>query len=89
MSACHRQDAFLRRIGICRFKPDPASSVDLVVRTNPENLMRWPFLLFLLFLLGSVLSLVLIDRFATSRTEIGPSEAVQPRNPLFPAPTRS
>ena len=51
--------------------------------------MRWPFMLFLLFLLGSVLSLVLIDRVGTSRLEMGPSEAVQPRNPLFPAPSRS
>lgn len=51
--------------------------------------MRWPFLLFLLFLLGSVLSLVLIDRLGTSRIEFGPNEAVNPRNPLFPAPSRS
>tara|TARA_R110002012_G_scaffold111819_3_gene256971 strand:+ start:531 stop:770 length:240 start_codon:yes stop_codon:yes gene_type:complete len=60
-----------------------------VVRSNPEILMRWPFLLFLLFLLGSVLSLVLIDRVGTSRLEFGPNEAVNPRNPLLPAPARS
>jgi hypothetical protein len=60
-----------------------------VVRSDPEILMRWPFLLFLLFLLGSVLSLVLIDRLGTSRIEFGPNEAVNPRNPLFPAPSRS
>ncbi len=51
--------------------------------------MRWPFLLFLLFLLGSILSLVLIDRYSNSRVEFGPSEAHHPRNPLFPAPARS
>ena len=52
--------------------------------------MRWPFLVFLLFLLGSVLSLVLLDRFATSRMEVGPFEAVEPRQqPLLPLPSRS
>ncbi|HEX2148476.1 MAG TPA: hypothetical protein VHG11_12615 [Pseudorhizobium sp.] len=51
--------------------------------------MRWPFMLLLLFLLGSVLSLVLLDHFATSRFEVAPQEALQPRNPLFPPPSRS
>jgi hypothetical protein len=86
----HQQDAFLRSNALGG-RPGTRSGQPAirgcVVRSNPEILMRWPFLLFLLFLLGSVLSLVLIDRVGTSRLEIGPSDAV--RNPLFPAPARS
>lgn len=52
--------------------------------------MRWPFLVFLLCLLASILSLALLDRLATSRLEFGPIEAVRPdRNPLFAPPSRS
>ncbi|MCJ8517399.1 hypothetical protein ABID21_000155 [Pseudorhizobium tarimense] len=52
--------------------------------------MRWPFLVFLLFLLASVLSLVLLDRVATSRMELGPFESVEPRQHLLvPLPSRS
>jgi hypothetical protein len=52
--------------------------------------MRLPFLLFLLFLLGTVLSLVLIDGIGTSRLETPPMEAVRPnQSPLLPPPSRS
>ncbi len=52
--------------------------------------MRWPFTLFLLFLIGCVLSIILLDQVGTARIEDSLMEAVKPqRNPLFPPPSRS
>ncbi|CAD7028054.1 hypothetical protein REJC140_02578 [Pseudorhizobium endolithicum] len=52
--------------------------------------MRLSFLFFMLFLLGCILSIVLLDRFGSGRMQDGLMETVRPeRNPLFPPPTRS
>lgn len=52
--------------------------------------MRWPFLLFLLFLLGCVLSIVLLERVGPARMDDSLIEAVRPqRSPLLPPPSRS
>jgi hypothetical protein len=52
--------------------------------------MRLPFLFFMLFLLGCILSIVLLDRFGSVRMQDSLIEAVRPeRSPLLPAPSRS
>lgn len=57
---------------------------------TPETLMHWPFALFLFFLIGCVLSIVLLDRVGTVRMEDSLIEAVRPdRAPLLPPPSRS
>lgn len=52
--------------------------------------MRWPFALFLLFLVGCVLSIALLDNDGVGRMEDSLIEAVRPdRAPLLPPPSRS
>ena len=52
--------------------------------------MRLPFLFFMIFLIGCILSLVLLDRVGSVRMQDSRIEAVRPdRNPLLPPPSRS
>jgi hypothetical protein len=52
--------------------------------------MHWPFALLLLFLVGCVLSIALMDNNGVVRIEERLIQAVQPdRAPLLPPPSRS
>ena len=52
--------------------------------------MRLPFLCFMLFLLGCILSIVLLDRSGSRGVPESLIEAVRPQqNPLLPPPSRS
>jgi len=56
----------------------------------PEIAMRLPFLCFMLFLLGCILSIVLLDRLGSRGVPESLIEAVRPQqNPLLPPPSRS